>query len=439
MKKPKIVFLNHASFIIQQNNVKILVDPYLFGSAFNNGWNLLTEVDHSKEIKNITHIFFSHEHPDHFSVPFLQNIELNLRKKITILYQHTYDKRIKNFCEKLGYKFREFKNGVEEFIDKDLSIIIGKVPFYDSWINFKIHNINILNVNDCVLENPRLVYEIKKRLNRKIDVLFTQFSYANFIKQEKQEKKAKEQLDKIKLQDHVLNPTFIIPFASFIYFSHLENRFMNKNINSLKDAHDFISNNCKAKPIILAPNETWYLDSKNNEISLKFWRGIYSNINQLKYHSIKQYYQSNDLYIECKKYLMRLKENNNFYLILILYLFGFFPPIKLHILDLNKHYKFDIIRGLVKTKDESNNSKNISLSSENLIFVFKYDYGFDTLQVNSRLECDENYFKKVTKCFILGSLNNTGRYIKILDLYKYLNLNFILRGLEILNIKKKHH
>ena len=51
MKKPKIVFLNHASFIIQQNNVKILVDPYLFGSAFNNGWNLLTEVDHSKEIK----------------------------------------------------------------------------------------------------------------------------------------------------------------------------------------------------------------------------------------------------------------------------------------------------------------------------------------------------------------------------------------------------
>ena len=41
--KLKIIFLNHASFIIQYNNTKILVDPYLFGEAFNNGWNLLKE------------------------------------------------------------------------------------------------------------------------------------------------------------------------------------------------------------------------------------------------------------------------------------------------------------------------------------------------------------------------------------------------------------
>ena len=48
MQKPIIIFLNHASFIIDFNNIRILVDPYLFGSAFNNGWNLLTEVDHTK-------------------------------------------------------------------------------------------------------------------------------------------------------------------------------------------------------------------------------------------------------------------------------------------------------------------------------------------------------------------------------------------------------
>ena len=47
MKKPFITFLNHASFIVQINNIKILVDPYLFGSAFNDGWNLLKELDHT--------------------------------------------------------------------------------------------------------------------------------------------------------------------------------------------------------------------------------------------------------------------------------------------------------------------------------------------------------------------------------------------------------
>ena len=73
------------------------------------------------------------------------------------------------------------------------------------------------------------------------------------------------------------------------------------------------------------------------------------------------------------------------------------------------------------------------------MFVFKYDYGFDTLQVNARLKCDDSYLKKVTKCLIIGSLNNTGRYIKISDFYKYLNINLIIRGLEILNLKKKRY
>ena len=85
MKNYKIIFLNHASFILLSGKNKILVDPYLFGKAFNNGWSLLQEVDHEKEIKNVTHIFFSHEHPDHFSIPFLKKIKPENRNFITIL------------------------------------------------------------------------------------------------------------------------------------------------------------------------------------------------------------------------------------------------------------------------------------------------------------------------------------------------------------------
>ena len=76
------------------------------------------------------------------------------------------------------------------------------------------------------------------------------------------------------------------------------------------------------------------------------------------------------------------------------------------------HHLDSIIENLIP-------KKFISLSSDSLMFVFKYDYGFDTLQVNARLKCDDSYLKKVTKCLIIGSLNNTGRYIKISDFYKY--------------------
>ena len=69
-------------------------------------------------------------------------------------------------------------------------------------------------------------------------------------------------LNKIKLQDRILSPNYIVPFASFIYFSHHENYFMNKNANTIQTTHNFIEKNCNAYPIILKPNEYWNLKKK---------------------------------------------------------------------------------------------------------------------------------------------------------------------------------
>ena len=275
-----IIFLNHASFIIKHSKIKILNDPYLFGSAFNNGWNLLKEFSYIESIKDITHIYFSHEHPDHFSIPFLKSISLNERKRITIIYQETYDKRVKNFCETLGYNFLEIRNLKETKILENFYITIGKVPFYDSWINYRINDKNILNLNDCELDKPN-VFLIKKKIGY-IDVLFTQYSYANFIQKKQQISTAINCLKKIKEQDNILKPSFIVPFASLIYFSHKENYFMNKNINTIQIAHNYIKENCKAYPIILKPNENWILNKKDNYNSLDFWNKLYANISNLK-------------------------------------------------------------------------------------------------------------------------------------------------------------
>ena len=123
----------------------------------------IKRINHSEFIKDLTHIYFSHEHPDHFSIPFLKSISLEERKRITIIYQETYDKRVKNFCEKLGFNFLEVRNLKENKISENFYITIGKVPFYDSWINYRIDDKNILNVNDCVLDNPNVLFLIKKK------------------------------------------------------------------------------------------------------------------------------------------------------------------------------------------------------------------------------------------------------------------------------------
>ena len=294
-----ITFLNHASFIVEYKQFKILNDPYLFNSAFNNGWNLLKEIDHKDLLNDVTHIYFSHEHPDHFSIPFLKSISAKERQKIKVIYQETFDKRVKKFCEGLGYKIQEIKNLKEIYISDDFFITIGKVPFYDSWINYRINNKNILNVNDCVLDNPDVVHSIKTKL-KNIDVLFSQFSYANFIPEEQQKKIATQCFERIKLQDKILKPFFIVPFASFIYFSHKENCEMNKNINTIQSTHNYITKNCNAHPIILKPNENWNLNKKDNYKSLKFWNEIYETIPYLKYNQ-------SDLIINSETLLEKVK------------------------------------------------------------------------------------------------------------------------------------
>ena len=78
-----IEFVNHASFIIEAGGLSILNDPWLFGSAFNNGWDLLCDYRLPVErFASIDYIWFSHEHPDHFSPPVLKSIPEDIRHRI---------------------------------------------------------------------------------------------------------------------------------------------------------------------------------------------------------------------------------------------------------------------------------------------------------------------------------------------------------------------
>lgn len=425
----KITFLNHASFIIEYNNIKILNDPYLSGSAFNNGWNLLQEFDHKEYLEDITHICFSHEHPDHFSIPFLKSIDESKRTKITIIYQDTFDKRVKSFCQKLGYQFLEFENLIEKQIQENFSITIGKVPFYDSWINYKVNGKNILNVNDCVIENPSVANQIKKNI-KKVHTLLTQFSYASYIPVNEQKEKALKCLENIKIQDEILKPNFIIPFASFIYFSNTQNKFMNKNINTIEKTYDYLTKNCNSNPIILAPNEIWDLQIKDNKKSLLFWKNIYDNLNNLNYYEEKNLYKLNELTDKSQKYIEKVYKKNNGLILKILYKLKILSPVNIFISDLNIYLNFSIIDGLTEISENKLNDNYVKMDSNSLAFIFDYEYGLDTLLVNARFETFKTYKNNLIKSFAIGALNNTGRFMRFRDLFKYLNINFIERTLK---------
>ena len=41
--KMNIEWVNHASYIVQYKNIRMIADPWLFGSSFNDGWDLLVD------------------------------------------------------------------------------------------------------------------------------------------------------------------------------------------------------------------------------------------------------------------------------------------------------------------------------------------------------------------------------------------------------------
>ena len=78
----KIEFINHSSIIFKANKISLICDPWIEGTVFHNGWDLLapTKFQYS-DFEQITHIWISHEHPDHFSTSNIKNINKIFRKK----------------------------------------------------------------------------------------------------------------------------------------------------------------------------------------------------------------------------------------------------------------------------------------------------------------------------------------------------------------------
>ena len=436
----EIKFYTHACFSISDNRTVLLNDPYLFGTAFNDGWDLIYEINNFKFDDNKDYfIYFSHEHPDHFSIQFLKSLSKEIRSKITVIYQKTKDGRVKEFITKFGFKFIDLNDKKRYEFAKSFFITIGQVPFYDSWALIEIEGKKILNANDCILETPERVKDIKK-VTKNVDILFTQYSYANWVEGGKDNKLervklANEKLSRIKMQFDVLSPTFIVPFASMVRFCHEENSYMNDAINTPGTTVEFIEKNTSSKPYLMTPYEVWDgIKMKDNKDAKKFWNDAYTKALKKDLIKVNKAYSLEDIEIACNNMLRRVKEKNNYLLIFIMSFFKIIPKQNIYITDLNKIINFSWSDGLkIITFDNSDNF--VEMSSEPVHFIFSFDFGIDTLNVNARFKGNLLQKKKLIRTFSLLELNNTGRYISFRGLLDILlEPTFVKQGLRTVGL-----
>ena len=409
--KPKIIFVNHASVLFSYGKINLITDPWLFGSAFNNSWDLISEskLDIS-EFKNITHIWFSHEHPDHFFPFVLNKIPENFRKKIQVYFQDTLDHRVAQKCKELGFQVIEMKHGKFYDLTDDFKIMCKPYMLYDSWLYLQIGDKKILNLNDCGVDSRTQASFIHKKIGD-VDLLLTQFGYAAHIGDPDdvnlRKTASEEKLQRIKIQCEVFKPKYVIPFASFIRFSHIDNMYMNDQVNKIGDVENFIKNNTIAKPLILYPGDEWDLTSnhENMDAIQKYEKDFMTDFVPHKDSISLNLDQLAEL---SSGYIEKIKSRNSWFMIKLFHKLGFFKTAEIFLKDIEKCVSFDLINGLLLSETQKNNA-DIITDSDSLAFAFKFDYGADTLLANARFRRSGGRTMKFFRLFMIGTLNNNGR------------------------------
>lgn len=414
MMKSKIKFLNHSSLIVKSDKTSIICDPWFTGNIFNKGWRLVYDKSHSINKLKYDYIWISHEHPDHFNIRTLKNLK---RKKF--LYQSTKDKKVLNFLKKNNNKVNELEDA-KTYKFGNIEITNFICDGYDCASLFYFENGSVfLNVNDAKLEINNITNKISNKLkkdNKKIDLLSIQFSYANWAGNIGDKKipliQQNSVLERIYNIHKVIEPCQVMLFASFIYLSNSENFYWNE-YNWL----EYTLKNLKKKKInFILPHPNQEIDllninkeknKINNSKSLNFWKLQYSKI------KIKDFAENNitldDINIAYNVFYKLLWSKNSKKLFINNKNQNFSLKIKLS--ENNKCIELFLFRKELKVH-EKDFVYDISLTSENLLFLLKYNYGRGTILINSCIQFNYELAIKFFIFFYIYYKNNLGIFYK---------------------------
>ncbi len=401
-------FVNHAGFLVETNGIVLLCDPWLEGSAFNGGWQLLAPTAlRDEDIHRVTHIWFSHEHPDHFSPADLKRIPEEVRARITILFQSSVDRKLARFCEKFGFaEVRELQPDTWYPLNGSVEMLCNPLPTEwdaDSWMCLRDGDRTLLNINDCGVDEPGIAHSIKEQVGP-VDVLMTQFSYAawtgNPEDSHQRGEVAKGILENIRLQIEVIEPRQVVPFASFVWFSSRAAHHLNADVNRIDRVVDFIDGQTEAETVVLYPGDRWTVgDDHDSTGSVSRYLVHHESLPSMDELPIPRTVPERELLEASESYVTRLREAVSPLLIRLdqavdagkelgtmerfVQLFRNPEPGLIHVEDIERAYAFDPVRGL-RPAGVSPGMCHIRTDSDSLLFALKFLWGGESLQVNGR-------------------------------------------------------
>ena len=317
----------------------------------------------------------------------------------------------------------------------------------------KAEDTTLLNINDCEVNTRAQAEDIRQRVGP-VDVLFTQFSYAawfgNRDEIDRRRAAAARKLESLALQADVLQPRFVVPFASFVWFCHEENFFVNTGMNEIGEVARFVRDRHQEKVVVLYPGDTWEVAAEHDsEKSIHCWENEYRSLkSRPRLHAAP--IAREELLETGRRHVAERRQRINK---LVAHLYGaavthplrgrrggskrgwaawlahfFFlrvEPVRVWIPDHKCAYQLDS-RSFCQT-GLSRDRCDLELSADSLLFCFRLPWGCETLQINGRFqEVYRDGFRSLAGYFRLGRILHHGHQ-SLIELIEEA-MKIVLRG-----------
>jgi len=418
----KIRFVGHSCVVVECAGTSILMDPWFSGKIFNNSWTLRPEPEFdSTLLDKIDYLWISHEHPDHCHFPTLSSFPVPFKQRVTVLLQERDYAKLIAALKGIGYSnFRLLPHRAMVSLSGDnpahggVKVYCYHAGLMDSALAVMAEGEIALNANDVRISETECRL-ILKDLGH-VDVLLNQFSLAAFSGLEPPEQhlriRARQILQNVSAVHRTLRAKVTIPFASFIYFSSDDNKYVNPLANSVRDAYDYLSREGQ-ECVVLYPGDCYEVGSKHDSSpALKRFDDLPS-WDLLPYDPIET--KSIDDIFEGYRWLVQqIHDRYSWPLLKLL------RPVTIRIPDLAKTISFTLSSGRIEETYPAE-APDLVINSQALWFAFKFPFGIQTLGTSARFRLLKG-FRNWKLHRILFALNNGGIYLKS----KYLfNQDFI--------------
>lgn len=396
-------FVGHASVLVEHDGCGVLIDPWLVGDAFNESWAAYPQpVLRDDDLNRVTHLWISHEHPDHLSIPTLRSLPEERRRYITVLYQRHWSSEVACFLRRQGFAaVVELAHGQRRRLAPDLEVVLHQVGHEDASLALRSRERTILDLNDCK-PTDTVLGRIARSVGP-VDLLLDQFSIAGWPGNPSDVPRVQAAgavvLAGLAAHVRVLEPRLVLPFASFVRFAHQENAFMNAAANTLDDVVALLG---EERIVAMYPGDRWDLAqpwTASGDARARYRSDLAALGDQpLHTHEPKGFDEVLAAARQRHRELCALYPRP---------LLARVPAVTFAVIDLGRALSFDLSTPEVVEVATNHGDCVVEVSSQAAWYTFAFRWGLTTLLISGRLRIvgDESRFRRLKQ---LGALSSSG-------------------------------